>query len=46
MKFSLELWMPTKKELKIFEGGEHGTDILAVHPEFAAELVRWLSNVN
>jgi len=35
-----------KKELKIFEGGEHGTDILAVHPEFAAELVRWLSNVN
>ncbi|MBI4120499.1 MAG: alpha/beta hydrolase [Parcubacteria group bacterium] len=35
-----------KKELKIFEGGEHGTDILTAHPEFAAELVSWLSNVN
>ncbi len=35
-----------KKDLKIFEGGEHGTDILVVHPEFAAGLVLWLSNIN
>ncbi|MEK7501017.1 MAG: alpha/beta hydrolase [Patescibacteria group bacterium] len=35
-----------KKDLKIFEGGEHGTDILAAHPDFAAGLVLWLSNIN
>lgn len=31
-----------KKELKIFEGGEHGTDIFVSHPSLADEIINWL----
>lgn len=31
-----------KKELKIFEVGGHGTDILDAHPDFMDELISWL----
>ena len=32
----------SKKEIKIFETGGHGTTILESHPEFIDELIKWL----
>jgi len=31
-----------RKEIKIFDSGGHGTDILDSHPEFMDELINWL----
>ncbi|MCH7882836.1 alpha/beta fold hydrolase [Patescibacteria group bacterium] len=36
--------LPCKKEIKIFEEGGHGTDILNAHPEIIDELTRWLKS--
>ena len=33
-----------KKEIRIFETGGHGTDILNAHPSFMQELVGWLKD--
>ncbi|MBI2038769.1 MAG: alpha/beta fold hydrolase [Candidatus Niyogibacteria bacterium] len=33
-----------RKELKIFDTGGHGTDMLVAHPEFMDELADWLKN--
>lgn len=32
-----------KKDLKIFEGSEHGTDIFTAYPEFVEEIADWLT---
>lgn len=32
-----------KKEIKIFKGSEHGTDVLIAHAELEDELINWLS---
>lgn len=37
--------LPCKKEIKIFEEGGHGTDILNAHPEIIGELILWLKSV-
>ena len=36
--------LQSKKEIKIFETGGHGTTILENHPEFMNELIEWLGN--
>ncbi|MEK9175175.1 MAG: alpha/beta fold hydrolase [Patescibacteria group bacterium] len=33
---------PAKKEIRIFKGAGHGTDIFAAHPELEDELIQWL----
>ena len=33
---------PCRKEIKIFEGADHGTSLLDRHPEFMDELANWL----
>lgn len=37
--------LSSKKTIKIFETGGHGTDILEAHPEFQVELINWLKNL-
>lgn len=34
--------LTSKKEIKIFDTGGHGTDLLDAHPEFIDELINWL----
>lgn len=37
--------LSSKKIIKVFETGGHGTDILDSHPEFQDELVEWLKGL-
>lgn len=36
---------PAKKEIKIFKGAGHGTDMFDAHPELMDQLVEWIKNL-